>query len=413
MASQMTRDGILAAGARALIRNPAWVGTGGPRGTRGAVESTFLRPVTRGVVWYHEDGGVARMMSADPRLVIEQLQRAANEASQAAGGPGVRLDWVYGPETRAGLIRLANRVGPTNEQTLVLTTLERALNAAFHEGRGQVVLPALVELPTFGNDRIALSPNGHMNSILIAQGGLPVDGTPADQPVQRTETGAVPSVAPPPPAAPPLAPAPTPSAPVTTASMFSGTTPGSTLGAPQGGNVSNTQGGQGFSPAQLQQLQALFQGATANVSIQGGQGAACNPLLSLTAVVPGYDPVAWAQMAQADRFKAWERWVGDDPANRSWPSCSPGQMPTTASVQLALGQAAQSNLTVGTGTGTGGTAQADGSALSLPSVPNVNAIQWTTGRKVAVAAGALGLAYVAYVAARELRNPSPDPRGRV
>jgi len=400
MASQMTRDGILAAGARALIRNPAWVATGGPRGTRGAVESTFLRPAIRGVVWYHEDGGVARMVSADPRLVIEQLQRSASEASQAAGGPGVRVDWVYGPETRAGLIRLANRVAPTNEQTLMLTTLERALNAAFHEGRGQVVLPALVELPTFGNDRIALSPNGNMNAVLIAQGGAPVDAVPADQAVQRTQTGAVPSVAPPP--APP-----SPAAPVTTAnaSMF-GVTPGTTPGSTQGGNVSNLQG-QGFSPEQIQQLQALLQSATANVTVQGGQSAACNPLLSLTAVVPGYDPVAWAQMAQADRFKAWERWVGDDPANRSWPSCAPGQMPTQATVSLALGQVAQR----GTGAGTA-TAQADGSALSLPSVPDVNAIQWTTGRKLAVAGGILGLGYIAYVAARELRNPSPDPRGR-
>lgn len=406
MASQMTRDAILAAGARALIRNPAWVATGGPRGTRGAVESTFLRPVTRGVVWYHEDSGVARMVSADPRLVIEQLQRSANEASQAAGGPGVRVDWVYGPETRAGLIRLANRVAPTNEQTLMLTTLERALTAAFHEGRGQVVLPALVELPTFGNDRIALSPNGHMNAMLIAQGGVPVESVPADQAVQRTQTGAVPSVAPPPAPAPP----PSPAAPVTTAnaSMFSGTTPGTTADSAQGFNVSNLQG-QGFTPAQIQQLQALLQSATANVTVQGGQGAACNPLLSLTAVVPGYDPVAWAQMSQADRFKAWERWVGDDPANRSWPSCAPGQMPSQATVSLALGQVAQR----GTGTGTGtATAQADGSSLSLPSVPDVNAIQWTTGRKLAVAGGILGIGYIAYVAARELRNPSPDPRGR-
>lgn len=399
MASQMTRDGILAAGARALIRNPAWVATGGPRGTRGAVEATFLRPVTRGVVWYHEDGGVARMVSADPRLVVEQLQRSANEASQAAGGPGVRVDWVYGPETRAGLIRLANRVAPTNEQTLMLTTLERALTAAFHEGRGQVVLPALVELPTFGNDRIALSPNGHMNAVLIAQNGLPVEGTPADQAVQRTETGAVPSVAPPP------APAPSPAAPVTTsnASMFSGTTPGSTFGNAQGGAVTNQQGTQGFSPAQMQQLQSLFQGATANVSVQG---ATCNPMLSLSAVVPGYDPVLWAQMSSADRFKAWERWVGDDPANRAWPSCSPGQMPTQASLQLAFGQVAQQGGATATGT-----AQADNSALSLPSVPDVSAIQWTLGRKIAVAGGALGLGYVAYVVAREMRNPSPDPRG--
>jgi len=410
MASQMTRDGILAAGARALVRNPAWAATGGPRGTRGAVESTFLRPVLRGAVWYHEDGGMARMVSADPRLVIEQLQRSANEASQAAGGPGVRVDWVYGPETRAGLILLANRVAPTNEQTLALTTLERALTAAFHEGRGQVVLPALVELPTFGNNRVAASPDGHLNSVLIAQNGVPTESVPADQSVPRTATGAIPSVAP---AAPPPAPTPAvpatpvaPSAPVTTAnaSMFGGTTP--TTPTTQGNAVSNLQG-QGFTPAQMQQLQTLLQGATANVSIQG-QGAACNPLLSLTAVVPGYDPVAWAQMAQADRFKAWERWVGDDPANRSWPSCAPGQMPTQATVSLALGQVAQS----GPAPGTGGTAQADNSALSLPSVPNLNAIQWTTGRKIAVAGGILGIGYLAYVAARELRNPSPDPRGR-
>ena len=354
MASQMTRDGILAAGARALIRNPAWAATGGPRGTRDAVESTFLRPVPRGVVWYHEDGGLARMVSADPRLVIEQLQRSANEASQAAGGPGVRVDWVYGPETRAGLLLLANRVAPTNEQTLALTTLERALTAAFHEGRGQVVLPALVELPTFGNNRVAAPPDGHMNSMLIAQNGVATESAAADLPVPRTATGAVPAVAPA-----------TPSPVVTPAA-----------------------------PA-------------ANVTVQGGQGAACNPLLSLTAVVPGYDPVAWAQMAQADRFKAWERWVGDDPANRSWPSCAPGQMPTQATVSLALGQVAQR----GTGAGTA-TAQADGSALSLPSVPDVNAIQWTTGRKLAVAGGILGLGYIAYVAAREPRSPSPDPRGR-
>lgn len=407
MASQMTRDGILAAGARALIRNPAWAATGGPRGTRDAVESTFLRPVTRGVVWYHEDGGLARMVSADPRLVIEQLQRSANEASQAAGGPGVRVDWVYGPETRAGLIFLANRVAPTNEQTLALTTLERALTAAFHEGRGQVVLPALVELPTFGNNRVAASPDGHMNSMLIAQNGVATESAAADLPVPRTATGAVPAVAPatPSPVVTPAAPAApvTTSAPVSTAnaSMFGGTTP-----TTQGNAVSNLPG-QGFSPAQMQQLQALLQSATANVTVQGGQGAACNPLLSLTAVVPGYDPVAWAQMAQADRFKAWERWVGDDPANRSWPSCAPGQMPTQATVSLALGQVAQR----GTGAGTA-TAQADGSALSLPSVPDVNAIQWTTGRKLAVAGGILGLGYIAYVAARELRSPSPDPRGR-
>lgn len=407
MASQMTRDGILAAGARALIRNPAWAATGGPRGTRDAVESTFLRPVTRGVVWYHEDGGLARMVSADPRLVIEQLQRSANEASQAAGGPGVRVDWVYGPETRAGLIFLANRVAPTNEQTLALTTLERALTAAFHEGRGQVVLPALVELPTFGNNRVAASPDGHMNSMLIAQNGVATESAAADLPVPRTATGAVPAVAPatPSPVVTPAAPAApvTTSAPVSTAnaSMFGGTTP-----TTQGNAVSNLPG-QGFSPAQMQQLQALLQGATANVSIPG-QGAACNPLLSLTAVVPGYDPVAWAQMAQADRFKAWERWVGDDPTNRSWPSCAPGQMPTQATVSLALGQVAQS----GPAPGTGGPAQADNSALSLPSVPNLGAIQWTTGRKLAVAGGILGLGYIAYVAAREMRNPSPDPRGR-
>jgi hypothetical protein len=232
--------------------------------------------------------------------------------------------------------------------------------------------------------------------MLIAQNGVPTEGVPADQMVSRTATGAVPSVAPA--TSPPAA---TPAAPSTAnASMFGGSTP-----TTQGNAVSNLQG-QGFTPAQMQQLQTLLQGATANVSIQG-QGAACNPLLSLTAVVPGYDPVAWAQMAQADRFKAWERWVGDDPANRSWPSCAPGQMPTQATVSLALGQAAQS----GPAPGTGGTAQADNSALSLPSVPNLNAIQWTTGRKIAVAGGILGIGYLAYVAARELRNPSPDPRG--
>lgn len=391
MATQMTRDALLAAGARALPRNPAWAATGGPRGTRGAVESSFLRPVTRGVVWYHEDGGTARMVSADPRLVVEHLQRSANAASQAANGPGVRVDWVYGPETRAGLILLANRVAPTNEQTLPLTTLERAITAAFHDGRGQVVLPALVELPTYANNRIAPLPNGHMNEVLIAQNGLPVEGNPVDRAVSRTETGAVPSV-------PGVAPATTQAPPSTrptetaNASLFSF---GSNT---QGGTVSNPQGGQGgLSPEQMQQL---LQGASVNVTVQN-QGA-CNPLLSLSAVAPGHDPVLWAQMSSADRFKAWERWVGDDPANRSWPSCAPGQMPTQATVQLALGHVAQN----------GSSQNADGSSLSLPSVPNVSAIQWTTARKLAVAGGIIGLGYIAYVAAREIRNPSPDPRGR-
>lgn len=391
MAAQMTRDAVLAAGARALIRNPAWAATGGPRGTRGATESTFTRPIERGVVWYHEDHGQLRMMSADPRLVVDQLQRVASKASQDAGGPGVRVDWVYGPETRAGLLVLANTVAPTDGQTLILNVMERALSRAFHKAEGQVVLPALVELPTFGNQRVAAAPDGHMNAVLIGQDGQPG----ADQAVRRDAEGAVP-------------PMPTPLG----VNVGPQAQPGATVTTQPLPPAQNFQGGtfpQGaFTPAQVEQLRALFANATLTANLQQS-GATCNPILALTAVCPGYDPVAWAQMAQADRFKAWERWVGDDPQNRAWPSCTPGGAPTQASLQLVLGQvAAQGGAAPApTSPQTGlATANATGGAPALPSGP----IQWTPARMAAVGAGAAALAYVAYVAVREIRSPSPDPR---
>jgi hypothetical protein len=370
MAATMTSAQLQAAASRALSRNPAWVGTRGPQGARGAVQSTFVQPVARGAVWIHENNGVAYLYGADPRLVVEHLQRTANRASERAGGRGVAVDGKWGPETRAGLLALTG----DPDAVLSKTLMEDALRAAFHGGAGIVVIPLPAQLPAFTTvQAVTPMPNGNLSRILVAQSGTAVEpGTAENAP--RAADGAV---------------APSPA-----------------LAAPQGGGTSSS----------------FVNTSTATPQDGAGGGLppgtlpVCDPRLAIAAVVPGNDPVLWAQMSNADRFKAWERWIGDDPANRSWPFCVPGQFPTPGSIAQATGQTSAQQ---------GGAppmplpgqlpAPQQANALGTPrggapAQPAPAAQPWGLGKVLAVAGGFAGFGYVLYVAAREIKNPSPDPR---
>jgi len=233
MTATVTRSDLLAAASspEVLARNPAWLATGGVRGARDAVETTFVAPVLKGAVWFHEDGGTARMIAMDPRTVVEQLQRSANAVLRAARRPEIRVDATWGPATREALRALAearafpNAAAPirTGDDVLAVSLLEWALLAAFHGGRGQVVLPRRMELPSFTSaQRVASSPTGHADAVTILQNGQRVALAAAPVPVPTPDAilaSAVTPIAPAPPA--PVTPAAPPTPPVVaTASAF-------------------------------------------------------------------------------------------------------------------------------------------------------------------------------------------------
>lgn len=233
MTATVTRSDLLAAASspEVLARNPAWLATGGVRGARDAVETTFVAPVLKGAVWFHEDGGTARMIAMDPRTVVEQLQRSANAVLRAARRPEIRVDATWGPATREALRALAEARAFSDAQTpirvpedvLAVSLLEWALLAAFHGGRGQVVLPRRMELPSFTSaQRVASSPTGHADAVTILQGGQRVALAAAPVPVPTPDAilaSAVTPIAPAPPA--PVTPAAPPTPPVVaTASAF-------------------------------------------------------------------------------------------------------------------------------------------------------------------------------------------------
>lgn len=378
MPATMTSAQIQAAASRALARNPAWIGTRGPQGARGAVQSTFVQAVARGAVWIHENDGAAYLYGADPRLVVEHLQRAASRASERAGGRGIAVDGKWGPETRAGLVALTGN----SQAALNKSLLENAIRLAFHGGDGQVVIPLPAQLPAFTTvQAVAPTPNGNLTRILVAQNGNAVDpGAPESAP--RTGEGAVAAAAPSHPATGQGA----GDAAGTALSLVNASTAG------QGGNASNLAG----------------------TGVPPGTLPVCDPRLAIAAVVPGRDPVMWAQMSNADRFKEWERWIGDDPVNRAWPFCVPGQFPTPASVAQATGQTAgqQSAAPPMPLPGQQGAPQQAGVLGAPPDASTPAEGGWGVAKGLVVAGGVAAFGYVVYVAAREIKNPSPDPRSR-
>lgn len=196
MAATMTRAALLAAAEAARSRNPAWIATGGASGSADAAETTFVRPVQRGAVWIHEDGGNATLVMRDPRDVVEQIQRAANAVLRARGHATIREDATWGPRTRDAMRELVGALdGPrtvAGDAMPAAPLIESALLAAFHGGRGQVVLPRRVELPAFTTGQeVARMPAGHADALALAEGGRVLPPPPA------------PPVPPPPPPVPP------------------------------------------------------------------------------------------------------------------------------------------------------------------------------------------------------------------
>lgn len=105
----------------------------------------------------------------------------------------------------------------------------------------------------------------------------------------------------------------------------------------------------------------------------------CEPRLVLASLPPGADAARWAQMDDAARLAAWRAWSDAHP-DASVPGCPPGA--SVASIVVA----------------------------DVP--PTAGTMGLTSGRVAALAVGIAGLAFVAHVAARELRRPTPPPTRR-
>jgi len=279
MAATMTRAALLAAAEAARSRNPAWIATGGASGSADAAETTFVRPVQRGAVWIHEDGGNATLVMRDPRDVVEQIQRAANAVLRARGHATIREDATWGPRTRDAMRELVGALdGPrtvAGDAMPAAPLIESALLAAFHGGRGQVVLPRRVELPAFTTGQeVARMPAGHADALALAEGGRVLPWATMDDSARlaawRSFAAALAlaeggRVLPPPPA-PPVPPPPPPVPP-----------------AP----------------------------------------AICNPRLVLAALPPGKTAEAWATMDDSARLAAWRSFAAANPG-ASIPGCPPG-----------------------------------------------------------------------------------------
>lgn len=225
MTATVSRTALLATASspEVLARNPAWIATGGVRGARDAVETTFVSPVLKGAVWFHEDNGLARLVAMDPRTVVEQLQRSANAVLRAQRRPEIRVDATWGPATREALRALAearafpNATTPvrTGDDVLAVSLLEWALLAAFHGGRGQVVLPRRMELPSFtAAQRVASSPVGHADAVTVLENGQRVALAAAPIPVPTPDALLASAVTPLAPATPPAVVTPAPPTPV-------------------------------------------------------------------------------------------------------------------------------------------------------------------------------------------------------